>query len=107
MDEQVEKLSEQTRATLEERRSQHAKILEALEKLEKSEEWNTLKELVFNEALSIIDRSLLNEALKPNLDVAKIHILQGERNWAKRYFDIKRFADFHKTLLEELNNKLK
>lgn len=105
MDEEV--LSESVKVSLEEKRAIHVNILESLDKLEKSEEWNVLKELVFNEALERIERALLQEALKPNIDLQKIYTLQGERNWAKRYCNIKTFADFHKTLLEEINNQLK
>lgn len=93
--------------TLEEKRVLSARILEALDSLEKSDEWNTLKELVFSEALERIDRALLIEAKKPDVDVSKIYSLQGERKWAVRYCDIKKFAEFHKTLLEEVNNQLK
>lgn len=92
---------------LEEQRAIHARVLEALDKLEKSEEWNTLKEIIFNEALVRIERALLSEATKPIVDTQKIYILQGEMKWAKRYCNIKRFADFHKSLLEEINNQLK
>ncbi len=102
-----EPLTDKLKAEYEEKRGKHAKLLDALNKLEKSEEWNILKELVFDEALARNERLLLAEATKPNPDLAKLHVLQGERNWAKQYCDIKRFADFHKSLLEELNNQLK
>ncbi len=102
-----ESLSEKTKATLEERRVLSVRILESLEKLEKSEEWHVLKELVFDEALKSIDRNILSEATRPVIDMNKIYTLQGERKWAKRYCDINRFVDFHKSLLEEINNQLK
>ena len=93
--------------SLEKRRAEEARLLTALDSLEKSEEWGILRELVFEGALERIDRLILSESLKPSLDHAEIFRLQGERRWAKRYCDIGRFADFHKSLLEDLNEKLK
>jgi len=102
-----EELTDQKREKLESMRTAHSRILVALEALARSEEWGTLKELLFDEALSRIDRLLLAEALKPDPDPKRMIFLQGERSWARRYCDVKRFADFHKSLLEELNNQLK
>ncbi len=95
------------REGMEKARADESRLLDALERLEKSAEWSVLRELVFDPALERIDRLLLSEAKREKIDEKRICRLQGEMSWAARYCDLKSFADSHKSLLEALNNKLK
>lgn len=95
------------REKLEKMKKDHSDILGAITALGGIEEWKVLQELIFDKAFASIEKQILAEAVKPELNLSKIHILQGERNWARRYCDVRRFADFHKSLLEELNNQLR
>ena len=92
---------------LELRHIELVKILKALEALEMSQEWETLKELVFNPAKASIEKQLMLEANKPELDLPKIYRLQGELNWAIKYCDISKFIESKKRLLEEINKRIK
>lgn len=92
---------------LEIRHVELVKILKAFEALELSQEWETLKEMVFNKAKTSLEKQLVLEAKKPVLDEPKIYRLQGELSWAEKYCDISKFIESNKRLLEEVNKKIK
>jgi len=102
-----EELTKEQEASLEKKRASLVKILECLDSLEKSKEWETLKELVFSKELAKIERQLYLESLEQEINTKKIYILQGERNFAKRFVDVERFAEYHKSQLKEINRLLK
>lgn len=92
---------------LEEERTRLVKIIESLEALDKSEEWNTLKELVFDKSLEAIERQILNESLGQVIDTSKLYRLQGERAWSKQFSDVNQFVEMLKKQLEEIKKRLK
>lgn len=77
---------------LRDRQNELIKILEAIDALLKVKAWQTLKELVFDGVVERLDRQLLSEAKKPEIEVSKIYFLQGEMAWARRYADLKSYA---------------
>lgn len=103
----MEGLTESKKESLRIRQTELIKILEALSKLGQSEEWNVLKELIFDKSLASIERQMLNYSKEPKINTDKLYKLQGEWDWAKRYFDIERFAESLKKELEEINKILK
>lgn len=92
---------------LRERQTELVKIIESVNEVLKNKGWQTLKELVFDKAVARIDRLLLAEAKKPKVEEDKIYHLQGELTWAKRYADLKSYAEMLKKELEGINLKLK
>lgn len=92
---------------LEVRRGELVKIIKSFESLEKSKEWETLKELVFSRSLASIERQMLNEATKKDVDINRIYYLQGEYAWARHYNDINHFIEGLTKELENINNKIK
>jgi len=103
----MDELTEERKTKLRERQSELMRLLEALGKLDKSEEWHVLKELVFDKSVIAVERQLLNESLAKEIDTNKLYKLQGEWAWAKQYGDVNRFADTLKTQLEEIKKLLK
>ena len=99
-------ITEEIAVKLEEKRTELVKIIESFETLEKSKEWATLKELVFDKDLSSIERRLFNAATEFPLDMAKIYSLQGERLVARKY-DKGRFVETLKKQLADINKKIK
>jgi len=83
------------------------KLLDALERLEKSKEWQTLKELIFDKSVSVIERQLVNECLVATIDPNKLYRLQGEWAWAKQYSDTNKFIENIRKQLEEIKKRLK
>lgn len=82
------------------------KIAEAFDKLEKTEEWNTIKELVFDKSLESIERQIKNECLAENINLNKLYKLQGEWTSVKRLYDVDRFSENIKRTLQEIKKKL-
>jgi len=91
---------------LEKKHSELVRILQSFENLERSKEWETLKELVFDRSIQSIERQLLVASQELPIDEAKLYHLQGQLAWAKRY-DLIRFIETLKKELEEVNRKIK
>jgi len=99
-------MTDEAKVLLREEQSRLLKIVDALTKLDKTKEWETLKELIFTKSLVAIERQLLNETLAKEVDVNKIYRLQGEWAWAKQYSDVDRFVETLKRQLEEIKKRL-
>ena len=99
-------MTEEGKVLLREEQTRLIKIIEALAKLDKSKEWETLKETVFSKSLANIERQMLNESVAKEVDVNKIYRLQGEWAWAKQFTETERFVDTLKRQLEEIKKKL-
>lgn len=99
-------ITEQGKIVLEQRRAELVKIIESFDKLERSEEWITVKTLVFGQSLQSIERQLLSKSLEQNLDMTELYRLQGKREWAKRYEDVPKFISSLKKELEDIKRKL-
>lgn len=82
------------------------KILESFEKLEQSQEWETLRELVFDKELSSIESQLRNASLETPIDLPKVYSLQGRRFQAKK-FDLGSYIETLKKQLVDIKQKLK
>lgn len=104
--EEERELDSRERQQLETRHAELVKIIQSFERLEKSEEWSTLNELVFSKSVSSLERQLLNETLNPIVDMNKIYRLQGEWTWAKRYSDVNRYITTLKQQLADIKKKL-
>ena len=99
-------MTEEGKVLLREEQTRLIKIIEALSKLDKLKEWESLKELVFSKSLVNIERQMLNESVAKEVDVNKIYRLQGEWAWAKQFTETERFVDTLKRQLEEIKKKL-
>ncbi len=103
----MEEITDEAKIFLEKRHSEIVKIIESFENLDKSIEWATLKELVFDRSLVAIEKQLLVESTKPIIDTTKLYKLQGERDWARKFNDVNRFIETLKKELENINKKIK
>lgn len=99
-------LTEEIKVKLREEQTRLISIIESFEGLEKSKEWATLKELVFDKSLASIERQLLLAAQEPELSNAKIYKLQGELAWAKKFNDVNRFIETLKKQLADIKKKI-
>ena len=99
-------ITDEVKVLLREEQTRLIKIIEALSKLDKTKEWESLKELVFSKSLVNIERQMLNESVAKEVDVNKIYRLQGEWAWAKQFTETDRFVETLKRQLEEIKKKL-
>ena len=63
-------------------------ILGALQKLQETKEWSTLKEKVFDSLTETLNKEILSEAKKENPDTLKLARLTGQLKWAEKYSDL-------------------
>ncbi len=82
-------------------------IIETIRRVAVSDDWNTLKDLIFDGLEESLDKRLKSEAEKPELNHTEIHRLQGQLMWAKKYADFNKLAEFFKTELQGVRNNLK
>lgn len=78
------------------------RLIEAIDGVLKTKDWATLEELHFSQEKERVERLILSEAKKPEVDVKAIYRLQGELKWAVRYKDLRKWAEFLKNQLIEL-----
>lgn len=80
------------------------RLIEAINGLLQSPEWQTLQELHFTQEEERIERLIVSSAKKATIDESELYRLQGELKWAKRYADMPKFAQILKSQLDKLKN---
>lgn len=95
-----------TTPILRQRQTEVIKIIEALQSILNSEQWQVLKELVFNGLVDTLEKRLVSETIKKPLDVDEIHRLNGQLIWAKRYADLNKLMEVYRLELTNLRSKL-
>ncbi len=95
-----------TNVILRERKVVLLKMIGAIDSLSKNKEWQVLKELVFDGAVEKLEKNLLMEVKKNELQPIQIYRLQGQLLWAKRYSDIYKLAEDYKLELNQITKKL-
>lgn len=102
----MDEIEPQSKVQYEQRYTELVKIMESFESLEKSKEWETLKELVFSKSQLSIERQIHNAANESPIDLPKLYKLQGELSWAKRFNNIDKFIENYKRQLIEVKAKI-
>ena len=92
---------------LKKQKGEITQIVEALNRIEASEDWQKLKKLLLDDVLASLERHLKNEASKTEIIPSAIYRLQGQVVWARRYTDLKKLSDFFKQQLKNINNQIK
>lgn len=93
------------REQLNARRAELIRIVEAIDGVLKEKNWHVLREYVFDKLEESLTRQLLAEAKSSNVEVSKLHTLQGELANAKRY-DLATYAEKCKKELEGIKLNL-
>ncbi len=102
---QIEIQEPSTTSVLFERKVFLLRMIEAIDNLSKSDDWKTVKELLFDGQLEKLEKNLLTEAKSNELSAPKIYRLQGNLEWAKR-FDLYKLAETYKLELNGVTKKL-
>lgn len=99
-------ISDEIRSKLQEEQNKLIAILESLKRLSHNEDWQVLKELVFDKSLEAIERQIKSVSLMETINTDKLYKLQGEWSWCKQYSDSNRFAETIKKQLEDIKKRL-
>ena len=91
---------------LQEERARLTKTIEALQKVANTRDWKVLREQFLDGIAESLERELRTESLRKNLDNSKIHSLQGQLVWARKYANLKSLADAFKVELENIKKQL-
>ena len=79
------------------------RLLEAIDGVMKTKDWQTFVEMHFSKEEETIEKLFLSETKKTEVDDKEIYRLQGEMKWARRYADLRKWAEFIKRQLTQLN----
>lgn len=85
-------MNESQVATVRERDAHLVQIIEAVQAVQTTSAWSTLKE-EFDGEIAKLNRFLLAESKKPEIDTAELYRLQGRIESAKKYSLEKLFTD--------------
>lgn len=82
-------------------------VVEAINRVEASDDWQKLKKLLFDGIVENLERQLASEAKKKEVNPAEIYRLQGQLAWARKYVDLEKLSDFFKQQITNLKNQIK
>lgn len=89
---------------IQEKQAVLTRIIEAIETINQTSEWKTLKVIIFDDLEKSIERRLKAESEKTELSPSEIYRLQGQLLWARKYADFKKLAEIYKLELTKLKN---
>ena len=92
---------------LQKQQGELTQIVEAINQVEVSGEWQKLKKLFLDEIVTNLEKQLASEAGKDEVNPPKIYRLQGELKWAKRYSDLKKLSEAKRQQIENIKNQIK
>lgn len=82
------------------------KNIEAINAVLKTEEWQTLRELMFDGLLAGLEKRLIQEAEKKEVDNPELYRLQGQIAWAKTYANLGKLVERFKTELSAIKKHI-
>lgn len=89
------------------REAELVRIIEAIERINQSEDWSTLKVLVFSGVEASLEKRLRLESEKSELNPAEIHKIQGQLAWARKFADISKLGEAFRTELFNIRKLIK
>lgn len=92
---------------LQKQQGELAQVVEAINGVEASQDWQKLKKLVLDGVLASLERQLAAEASKDQVDPPTLYRLQGQLAWARKYADLKKLGEFFKVQIEGIKHQLK
>lgn len=78
------------------------RIIEALQGIEQSKDWSTLKTEIFDELPKQIRKDMLREARKDNPEIHILTRLNGELKWAEKFSDLSKFVSSQRVELSRI-----
>lgn len=86
--------------------SRLVRIIEAIQEVQQTKAWSTLKTEVFDNLVNVLEKDLRTEAEKPDPDPKKLNRLSGEIKWARRYSDLQKYENEKRVELQNIRINL-
>jgi hypothetical protein len=83
-----------------------AAIIEAINIIAATDEWKVLKEKVFDGVVDSLKRERETEVEKQPINGPKVHNINGQLRWARKYLDLSSFANIYKQELINIRKQL-
>lgn len=93
-------------AVLRGREQELRRVVEALEIVEASEAWSSLKIDVFEPLRDNLEKKIFLEATKEKPDISVLNSLKGEWQWARRFADLSTFRNEKRVELISVRKQL-
>ncbi len=90
---------------LEEREAKLVRIIGALEKVQESAEWSSLKQEIFDGKVENLRNLVLTEAKKEKPDTERLNRLTGQLEWAEKFSDLGKLAEQYRKELLMIRNR--
>ena len=91
---------------LQKQKGELTQIVEAINRVEATEDWKKLKSLLLDGVVKTLEKQLLSESNKPEIATPELYRLQGQLAWAKKYADLKKMSEFFKQQIENIKNQI-
>ena len=82
------------------------RIVEALQAVQSSKEWSSLKTEVFDNLVNVLERDLRTEAEKLDPSSNKQNRIMGKLEWARRFSDLHKFENEKRVELQNVRLQL-
>ena len=102
--ENLEETKDNRLSFLQNQHGEFTQLVEAINRIESNEDWQRLKKLLLDDVVNRLEKELKSEAEKIVLDPPKIYRLQGQLEWARKYTNLKKIADYKKVEIENIKN---
>ena len=104
----LENLGEDSKESyLQKQQGELTQIVEAINRIEATEDWKKLRSLLLDGVIKTIEKQLLSETSKQEIVTPELYRLQGQLAWAKKYADLKKLSEFFKQQIEGIQQQLK
>lgn len=104
--ENLEEAKDNRLSFLQNQQGEFTQLVEAINRIESNEDWQKLRKLLLDDVVNRLEKELKSEAERSPLDEPKIYRLQGQLEWARKYIDLKKLADYKKLVIENLKKQI-
>ena len=91
---------------LQKQQGELAQVIEVINRIEANEDWQKLKRLLLDGIVVNLEKQLLLETTKDEINPPKIYRLQGQLVWAKKYSDLKKLSESKRQQIENIKNQI-
>src|SRR3990167_11178088 len=102
----IEEKEDSRLSFLQEQQGELTRLVEAINRVEASEDWRKLKELWLDGIVEKLERQLKDEAQKGEVSLPKLYRLQGQIEWARKYSNLKKISDEKRLEIENIKKQI-